>query len=363
MMTGWLLAAALALSPEAAPLPPPPPVVAEAPVPAEQVMAIPAPLREALQAQVIDRSPRGTARLQRLAAFLLGEDGLGIRYRHDADHTVAEVWRTREANCLSFTLFTIALARAAGLDAYGQEIARTLSWYSEGDTLYFSNHVNAGIRIAPHGYTIDVASDSVLTRDPPRRVDDRRLLANFYSNRAANLLAGGRLAEASAFIDAAFAADAGHATTWNNAGVLQLRSGRPDLAERDFLRAIELDKRHDSAMMNLASLYATRGDEQRAAHYRKRIEHERERNPFHFFMRGTESEKRGDYADAAKQYRRAIQLYDEEHRFHFGLARAYLHLGEPLKAGQALQRAHDLTKGDLRNRYQAKLDVLRRQMP
>src|SRR5690606_40754536 len=59
--------------------------------------------------------------------------------------------------------------------AYGQEIARSLSWYAEGDTLYFSNHVNAGVRIGPHEYTVDVGSDSVMTRDPPQRVDDSRL--------------------------------------------------------------------------------------------------------------------------------------------------------------------------------------------
>ena len=353
-MIEWILAGALALS-GAAPATP-----VETPPTPDQVMAIPAPLREALQTEVVARSSRGTTRLERLVAFMYDEDGLGIRYRHDADHTVAEVWRTREANCLSFTLLTIALAREVGLDAYGQEIARTLSWYSEGDTLFFSNHVNAGIRIGPHEYTVDVASESILTRDPPRKVGDHRMLAIYFSNRAANLLTAGDFAGAASFIDAALAVDPGHATTWNNAGVLHLRGGHTELAERDFLRAVELEKTHDGALMNLAALYAGRGDDVRAAAYRKRIERERNRNPFHFFMRGLDAEKRGEYADAVGQYQRAIRLYRDEHRFHFGLARAYLHLGQPVKAGEALQQAHDLAKGDVRDRYQAKLDLLRR---
>lgn len=356
-MIHLLLAAALALSPGAAP------EAATAVPPPEQVLAIPAPLQEALQAQVIDRSRRGLPRLERLVAFMYEPDGLGIRYRHDADHTVAETWRTREANCLAFTLLTVALARAAGLEAHGQEIAKTLSWYSEGDTLYFSNHVNAGIDIGRHVYTVDVGSDNVLTNDPPQQIDDRRLLAVYYSNRAANLLAQGRFAAAAGHIDAALAADERYATAWNNAGVLKVRSAQSVGAEHDFLRALELDGMHDGAMMNLASLYAGRGEELRAAHYRRRIEQSRQRNPFHFFMLAVEAEKRGDHADAARQYRRAISLYDGEHRFYFGLARAYLHLGDARRAGRALQRAHDLAQGDVQARYQAKLDLLRRQLP
>jgi Flp pilus assembly protein TadD len=328
-MFDWLLVATLALSPTAAE-----PVPAVVVPPAAQVMEIPAPLREALQREVIARSPRGLARLERLVAFLYDPEGLDIRYRHDADHTVAETWATRQANCLSFTLLTIALAREAGLEAYGQEIPRTLSWYSEGDTLYFSNHVNAGIRVGRHEYTVDVASDSLLTRDPPTRVDDGRLLAVYYSNRGVSLLADGDLAGTERYIAAALAADPGYASGWNNAGVLQLRTGARTAAEADFRQALDLDGGHEGALMNMAALSEARGDRAAAA------------------------QKRGDYASAATHYRQAIHLHEGEHRFHFGLARAWLHLGEARKAGRALRRAHDLAKGETRLRYQAKLDAL-----
>jgi tetratricopeptide (TPR) repeat protein len=363
-MIAWLLAAALA----AAPVAPNAPVAATAPgidpapaVPTpEQVMALPPPLAQALRTQVVDRTPRGMARLERLVAFMYEPDGLGIQYRHDANHTVAETWATREANCLSFTLLTIALARAAGVEAYGQEIARTLSWFAEGDTLYFSNHVNAGIRIGRHEYTVDVGSDSLMTLDPPQRVDDHRLMAVYYSNRAADLLGRGAMPDAARFIDAALAADPGYATAWNNAGVLRVRSAQPEAAEQAFAHALELDRAHDGALMNLASLYTARGDTAGAARYRDRLERLRLRNPYHHFMQAVDAERLDDHATAARQYRRAIALYDAEHRFHSGLARALLHLGDARGAGRALQRAHDLSKGDMQARYQAKLDLLRR---
>src|SRR5690606_29586505 len=222
------------------------PPVEVVPLP-EQVMELPPALLEALQASVIDRSRPGYGRLERLVDFMYRPEGLNIHYRHDANNTVAEVWETREANCLSFTLLTIALARAAGIDAYGQEIARTLSWYSEGDTLYFSNHVNAGIRIGMNEYTVDVGSDSVMTRDPPRRVDDSRLMAVYYSNRAAGLLASDANDAAGRSIDAAIEADPGYPAAWSNAGVLKLRVDDLAAAEAAFLKALELARLHDGA--------------------------------------------------------------------------------------------------------------------
>ncbi len=375
-MIAWLLAATLAASPassaasaDPSPLAPAAAPAASAPQAAppievvplpERVMELPPALLEALQTNVIDRSPRGYGRLERLVDFMYQPEGLGIHYRHDANNTVAEVWETREANCLSFTLLTVALARAAGIDAYGQEIARTLSWYSEGETLYFSNHVNAGIRIGIHEYTVDVGSDSVMTRDPPRRVDDARLMAVFYSNRAADLLAEGAHEAAGRFIDAAIEADPRYPTAWSNAGVLKLRLADPAAAEAAFLKALELDRHHDGALMNLATLYATRGDQRSANQYRKRLEQMRQRNPYHVFLLAVEAERRDDYAVAARHYRRAISLHEDEHRFHFGLARALLHLGDARGAGRALQRAHELSEGDMQIRYAAKLDLLRR---
>ena len=358
-MFTWLLTAALALAPATTDTPPQPAELLQPPSP-EQVLAIPDDLRAVLHARVVVQGGASDQqRLERLVRFMFDPDGLGMIYQHDGNYTVAEAWRTRKANCLTFTLLTIALAREAGIDAYGQEIARTLSWYSEGDTLYFSNHVNTGIRVNQHRFSIDVASDSVLAGEPPKRISDDRLLAIYYSNRAASLLAENKLTEAGAYMAAALRMDDGYASAWNNVGVLSLRQGRPDEAERHFLKALEVDRLHDGALMNLASLYAGRGDRRKEAEFRTRIERARQRNPFHYFMLAMDDEKRGNYEDAAAHYRRAIKLYDGEHRFHYGLARAYLHLGSFQKAGEALRRAQAVAGRNMGERYQAKLDQLR----
>jgi tetratricopeptide (TPR) repeat protein len=359
MFASLLLGIALAVAPAVAT---PLPEAASAPPPGmEEVFAIPPPLREALHAEVI--APRGSSdqqRMERLVRFMFDPDGLGMQYQHDADHTVEQAWRTRRANCLSFTLLTIALAREAGITAFGQEIPRVLTWYREGDALYFSNHVNAGVRIAGDRYSIDVASDAILSGDSPRRIADQRLLAIFYSNRAAGLLARRRYREAGDYTAAAFAADSAYPATWNNAGVLALREGRQQEAEQHFRRTLELDDEHEGALMNLAALYASRGDKAGERQLRARIDRIQRGNPFHHFLLATEDEARGDYSRAARRYRRAIALHDREHHFHYGLARAYLHLGQYRKAGDSLRRAQALATESTAQRYQAKLDLLRR---
>ena len=86
----------------------------------------------------------------------------------------------------------------------------------------------------------------------------------------------------------------------------------------------------------------------------------------HGTIPGRQREEVGDHArrigeqELVQRYRRAIALFDGEHQFHHGLARAYLHLGEYRKAGEALRHAQALASPNLAQRYQAKLDLLRR---
>lgn len=359
-MYSLILAAALAVAPTDVAPPPPPDIP---PPPAEQVLAIPPELRARLPAWVRAPGRPEQQRLQRLVNFLFAPEpaGLGMSYQHDGTHTVEQAWRTRRANCLGFTLLVVALAREAGFDAHGQEIDKAFSWSQQGDTIFQYNHINAGIRAGQDRYTVDVASDSVIATRPPKRIPDSRLLAIYYSNRAVELLAAGRRDLASAYIATSLQQDAGHASTWNNAGVIRMREGDMHRAERDYVHALRLDPEHGAALANLHALYLHIGDRARAGQYARRIERLRLRDPYHHFMRAQDYEKRGEYQQAIRQYRSAIKLLGSEHRFHFGLARAYLLAGQSARAGDALRRAHALSNGAARNRYQAKLEALRRQ--
>ncbi|MFT3762485.1 MAG: transglutaminase domain-containing protein [Pseudoxanthomonas sp.] len=374
-MANLILAAALALQtslPSSAVLDAPAPLpataaaiadFAEAPPDPAQVLAVPAELRQMLQAQVIAPANSRKARLDRLLAFMFKPTGLGMQYQYDASYTVEQAFHTRRANCLTFTLMTVALAREAGLPAYAQEIERALSWDEAGGNLVVqSTHVNTGVTVDGRLYTVDVASDQLLVHTPPRRIDDTRLLSLYYNNRAMELAVAGHAATADVWLRTAMATNDDHAAVWNNAGVLALRNGDRAAAERDFLAALKRNPVHSGALSNLVGFYQRGGDTALAEFWQRRAERVLRNDPFHHYLLGQRSEQRGDNEEALKHYRRAVRLDGNEHLFHFALARVYLYLGKNQRAGEELALAHDLSSGENRDRYQAKLDRLRQML-
>jgi tetratricopeptide (TPR) repeat protein len=334
-----LLASSVASS--VAPPAPVTPVLPPMPRP-EQIMALPPALRTQFQAQVIDAGGSQRARLERLAGFLFKKTGLGMEYAVDATYTVEQAFRTRKANCLTFTLLTVALAREAGLEAYGQELLDVVSWRAEQDVVYGFNHVNAGILIGQSHYTIDVARDVLTARSPPQRISDQHLLALYYNNRAAELLVGDPPAVADPYMAMALQLAPNYPSAWANAGVLNSRKGDRAAAERDYLKALTLDPDNASALANLVTLYRSSGDEAKRATYEKRLEKVQAKDPYFEYVQAEGDEKKGDYAGAVRHYRRAIRLYDKEPRFFTGLARAYQQLGEQRQAERALNHAATL---------------------
>jgi Flp pilus assembly protein TadD len=310
----------------------------------EQVMAVPPELRAQLQQQVIDAGGSERARLDRLADFLFRKPGLGMEYSVDATLTVEQAYRTRKANCLTFTLLTVALARESGLQAYGQELDGIVAWRVDDNMIYRSNHVNAGISIGRSRLTVDVARDLVIARDPPKSISDQHLLALYYNNRAAELLAAASPAAAAPYMAMALQLAPRYAGAWGNAGVLRLRQGDPAAAERDYLRALALDPTNASALVNLVTLYRNNGDETRRAIYARRLEKIQEKDPYFQFLQAEDNEMQGDYASAVQHYRRAIRLYDGDSRFYLGLAHAYQQMGKERPARRAMSRAAALNR-------------------
>lgn len=335
----WSVAVPASVTPAVSPMPRP-----------EQVMAVPPELRTQLQQQVIDAGGSERSRLERLTVFLFQKSGLSMEYSPDVTLTVEQAYRTRKANCLTFTLLTVALARESGLQAYGQELDDIVAWRVDDNIVYGFNHANAGITIGRSRLTVDVARDLVMARDPPKPISDQRLLALYYNNRAAELLAGASPAAAAPYMAMALQLDPRYAGAWANAGVLYLREGDPRAAERDYLKALALDPANASALVNLVTLYRNNGDEARRAIYARRIEEIQVKNPYFQFLQAEDDEKQGDYAGAVQHYQRAIRLYDGDARFYLGLAHAYQQLGEDRHARRAMNRAAALSRGSAGDR-------------
>lgn len=324
-------------------------------------MTVPPELHAQLQTQVVDRGGTEYERLKLLLDFMSGgEPGLAMQYRDDATQTVAEAFLNRQANCVTYTLMFLALAQQAGLEAYPQEIDETLAWQQHDNIVYRTNHVNAGVRIGARRYTVDVGSNFVVARHPAHRISGQRLLAQYYNNRAAMLMSQGRMPSALAHAQVAIELDTTYPITWSNTGVLRLHSGDAAGAERAYAAALELDPANSAALFNMVSLYQRTGDRSKEVLFRRRLQKVQRDDPFHQFLEAVEYERQGDAARAVKHYQRAIRLHGSEHRFYYGLTRAYLLSGDRRRAQRALERALALSKDDpTRAAYREVLDGLR----
>ena len=336
-MFGFSLAIALALAPQTVQTT----VVAIPPAP-ERIMQVPADLDAQFRAAVLVGKPSRRQRLQRIASFILEPKGLGMTYAGDANYTIEQAYRTRKANCLSFTLLFLALAREAGLDAYPQEIGDTFSWYMQDGTVYRTTHLNAGVRLEGDHYTMDVARRWVAVEDPPLRISDSRLIAHYYNNQAAMFFENGQLDASTRYMDAAIALEPGFPSAWNNAGVLNLKRGDRAGAEQAYARALSIEPDNIDALYNMTQLLVVEGRPQRAAVYRQQLEHVQMKDPLYHYMRALEYENAGNYAGAIDHYRRAIRLKRGEYRFHAALAGAYQLAGEPGRAEKERSRARVL---------------------
>lgn len=332
----------------------------ELPTP-EQITHIPPTLQQQLRDYVIKPTHNSEQRLHRLVELVLLPEHLGLEYETSTTRTVAQAYADRKANCLSFTLLFVALAREAGLQAHVQEVGQVVTWYQDQGLIYNAGHVNVGLKLYSRVGTIDMDSNVLYDRRGPRQISDRRALAHFYNNRGAELMALGDNTAARLHYRTALQMDERFAPVWNNLGVLEAREGNVQEAEGDYRAALQLDPSHAPALSNATLLYQRSGDPARAQQLATRLERTQQRDPFFHFMRGAETERSGDYTAAIKHYKRAVRLYDTAHQFHFGLARAYFLSGDHRLAERELNRARELGETDTtRARYQAKLDSLRR---
>lgn len=345
-MMDWATVALLAASTVAAP-PPSVPTF-------EQITAVPPELQAKFQAEVLDKNVPKDKRLRLLTDFVFGKPGLGLEYDAGATGTVAETYRSRKANCLSFTLLFATLARQAGLKTRVQEYEQVLVWYQQDGLVFNSSHVNVKIEAGSLRQTVDVGRNALISRYKPKPIDDRRVLSFFYNNRGVESMAAGDEASAERYFQAAIATEADDPASRSNLGVLRLREGDLKGAERAYLAALDIDSTHGAALANIVTLYRRSGQKDREAKYTRKLRDVQYDDPFHQFLLGVDRERHGDYAAAVAYFRRAIRLHGDEPEFYLALARAYAQLGDSRRAQRAASRAEVISGENRRRALQAK---------
>jgi Flp pilus assembly protein TadD len=279
-----------------------------------------------------------------LSRSLFATGQFKIDYVRGYTGTAMEVFETRQANCLAFTLLFIGMARELGVPAYFLEVRDSENYRKEGDLIVVSDHVAVG-----YGPTHDLRIiDFGAREDAPYRritlIDDYRAIAMFYSNRGAEELRSGRFEEALDWLRSAVAIDPGYAGSWVNLGVAWRRSGDVDNAEIAYRTALELDLQSTSALQNLAALLHFKGEEEEALDLLAMADRASNRNPFTYLTLGDLNMRHGRLDEAGRFYKKALKRQGENAESLAAMGLWSLEQGDQKEARDWLERAEVLDK-------------------
>jgi Flp pilus assembly protein TadD len=291
-----------------------------------------------------------------LAYASLDRNFLNFRYDPSVTLSAEDAFRLKQGNCLSFSSMIVAMARAAGLVAWYQEVDVPQEWSSINETLLVARHVTAVVEDQHLEYVVDISRkyneqdrknrDHFGTYHWRRKISDKEALAQFYNNLGVDALIDGQLGEAHAWFVKALDTDHDAGFVWSNLGVVYRRNSQDKDAETSYKVALELDSRNSTALNNLYALYVEQGNEAAASDVQAQVERYRRKNPYYLQQLSTEAMEQQRYKAAIGLIQRALKIKEEEYRFHLTLARAQLLSGDKAAAESSLDRARQLAPPD-----------------
>jgi Tfp pilus assembly protein PilF len=318
------------------------------PVDASAVLALSPAMQRYLDVE-LEPLLRRHGRVDGLVEALYSKANLRLDYDSEVTRTAAEAFDARAGNCLSLAVMTAALAKHLNLPVEYQVVVGQESWSREAGLTIANGHLNITVskrlvdRVPGYdgggAWRLDFGGLTAGRGAALRTVDEARVLAMFMSNRAAESLVRGDMAQAYAYAHESLMQDPGYASAYNTLGVIYRRHGLADLAERAWQQALAIDDRHAPALANLAQAYESSGRAALAAPLRGQLARLDAEPPFAEFDLGRAALARGDAAAARRHFERALKREPDYHEFHHQLAVALAMLGDADGAERHLEIA------------------------
>ncbi len=299
-----------------------------------------------------------------------GGHGLRLAYETSRTRTAAEAFEARAGNCLSLVMMTAAFARHLDLPVSFQQVS-TDEFYTRAGTLTLaSGHVNLvlGTRITrlvagqlePEQLVIDFLPPSETRGQRSAPLREATIVAMYYNNRAAELLAVGARDDAYWHAREALRHDPRFLPAINTLGVVHHQAGHAEAAEAAFRAVLVGDAQSTAALTNLVMLLRQTGRATEAAPLADRLLALQPVPPFHWLQLARQALADGDATRALDLLRRELRRQPEQDEVHFALAEAYLRLGDGRRAQEHLAQAVAFSTSRVdQRRYESKLEHLR----
>ena len=314
----------------------------------------------AFVARHVDDSNAARERMRRLLSAMIESGLMSLDYDDAKTKTARQTFHDRVGNCMSFTALFVALAREAKLDVTFQTVEVPPIWYADSDLVILNNHVNAlvkqnfGSRVV-----VDFNVTELKGEYETHEVSDKYALALYFNNVAMDALRHGDLEQSFRLLKKSIETYPDIASNWANLGVIYSRSNEDDYAISAYHKALDLDDRHRPSLTNLASIYKSLGDNERAEYYARQVRRYQDQNPYYHYYHALAAYNNGDLEAAEARLARAIDLKDTEHKFYQLQGLIAERHGDRNMALESFEQALDLAVySDARRIYDNKISVL-----
>lgn len=313
------------------------------------------PEMEAFAKQAVRRSESYFEKVKDLHVALLSSQkagGHGITYSAYVTELPTVSFAQRRANCLSFTLLYVAMARYVGIKAAVNEVQIPPTWdLRNSKEMVFLRHVNVKVPILPDSTNILKRDDVIIDLEMNRyrgsynqhEISDIAAEAQFFSNRAMEYLEQGKLEDSFLSLRKSISLNDRESYVWSNLGALYGRKNLWREAEIAYLHGLDLDPEDLTVMNNLAYLYHQTGNKEKAQKYSRQAQRYRELNPFYQYSIGLSAYEHGNYQESLDYVLRAIEREKNDVRFYKLAADVYEKLGREAKVIQMKKRIKKLT--------------------
>ena len=314
----------------------------------------------------------GTTGARQLVKKLFKQDYSEFDYDNSYTRSASLTLEQRAGNCLSMVIMTAAIAKHFKIPYRYQDIKSTPMWDREGELYLINGHINIRLLttladkrplvynpLETNSVTVDFIPQATRRGIARRVIGEKRVVAMFYANLAADEMVRHNWSQAYWLLRAALESDAGYDAAWNNLGVIYRNIGEDDLAELAYRHSLSLVPGNDNAVSNLVLLLRGQQRFDEMFELQRAYDLAQLNNPFYYYDQAEIAYAEGDYHQAISLYKKAIKRSDFVDRFYFGLFKASWQLKRFGKAKKYLQLARENSQ-DLkdRQRYNVKLGLL-----
>ena len=281
-----------------------------------------------------------------LVAALSEDDGLRLQYDASATLTAEQAFTQRRANCLSYTLLFAALARDVGVNVEFNDVEIPPVWdLGDARTSLLYRHLNLRIEVAPPIYqVVDVSGQDYDPSFEQQVIPDVQAEAQFYNNRAMELLLADQPADALRHELRALELSPKASFLWVNLANLYLRQDQLRAARIAVERGLALDRSSMLGYETAALVYRGLSQPRLAEAFHQRAQEFLDQNPYYHYQLALAALDRRDERTAYEETRRAIELRQQEPRFYFLLALLENRRGEAHLAEDNMQMVMELTR-------------------